>query len=437
MKFSRRSLLGASALLMGPAALTLAGCSTSTTSNGGSNASDGGSGGGQMVLWTWPEGFSKEVLAAVKEKFPDITLRQDIIGGDFKQKLTTTFTAGQGLPDITGVKGEDIAFFLSQADYFEDLNSLGAGDIKGTYLDWKWAQATTKDGKQVGIPIDIGPTALFYRFDVFEEAGLPSDPAKLAPEIREWDQYFELGKELLAKKKDTYLVRNCSGVFGVVWKQSGKAFIDEDGNFIGDQDHVRTAWETAIKAKDAGIVASLQNNTADSAAAVAEGRLPADFGASWHLADLMVDAPDTAGKWHVCEHPGDAINNGGSFLAVPKGAADPKKSFELITFILSPENLALEYQDKGNFPPAPEAFDLPEVSGPVEFLGGQKAAEVFGAAAKTVRPIYEDANDGTVNAPFYAEIELIESSNKDPETAWKDAVAASKRIAQQTGITVK
>lgn len=433
MQISRRSLLGAGALVLGPAALSLTGCSTSTAP--AASGSDGKS--GELVLWTWPEGFGKEVLQAVKKEFSDVTLRQDVIGGDFKQKLTTTFTAGSGLPDITGVKGEDIAFFLSKTDYFEDLNALGAKDIKGTYLDYKWTQATAKDGKQIGIPIDIGPTAHFYRFDVFEEAGLPSDPKELASAIRTWDEYFELGKELLAKKKDTYLVRNCGGLFGIAWAQSGEGFIDENGTFIGDGDHIRSAWDTAVKAKKAGVAAALQNNTSDTAAAVNEGRLPADFGASWHLADLMVDAPDTAGKWHVCEHPGDAVNNGGSFLTIPKGAKDPKKSFEVIKFMLNPKNQALEFKDKGNFPATPEAFNMPEVSGPVEFLGGQKASEVFGHAAKTVRPLYEDPNSGTINAPFYAELDLVEASDKDPEAAWKDAVEAAKRLAKQTGLKVK
>lgn len=434
MQISRRSLFGAGALALGPA-LALSGCSTSTAPKAG--GSDAGGKGGEMVLWTWPEGFGDKVLEAVKKEFSDVSLRQDIIGGDFKQKLTTTFTAGSGLPDITGVKGEDIAFFLGKTDYFEDLNQLGAKELKSTYLDYKWAQATSKDGKQIGIPIDIGPTALFYRHDVFQEAGLPHEPAELAAAIRTWDEYFELGKQLLAKKKDTYLIRNLGGVFATVWAQSGKGFIDESGTFIGDGDHIRLAWDTAIKAKAAGVVAAIQNNTADSAAAVSEGRLPADFGASWHLADLMVDAPDTKGKWHVCEHPGDATNAGGSFLTIPKGAKDPKKSFELIKFILNPQNQAYEYVDKGNFPAAPEAFKLPEVAGPVEFLGGQKAAEVFGHAAETVRPLFEDPNSGTVNAPFYSEIDQVEAAGKDPEQAWKDAVTAAKRIAKQAGIKVK
>lgn len=432
MQLSRRALMRTSALGLGVLGVgAMAGCSTSTSPSKGS-----ASGGSELVLWTWPEGFGQAVLDAVAKEFPDKTLRQDVIGGDFKQKLTTTFTAGTGLPDITGVKGEDIAFFRQHADYFVDLNTLGAQDIKSTYLEWKWAQATTADGKQLGIPIDIGPTALFYRFDIFQEAGLPYEPDELGAAIRTWDEFIELGKQLLAAKPDTFLIRNTSGIFDTVWPQSGMGFVDESGKYIGDGEHIRGAWDTAMKALEAGIVAKIDSNTADTAAAVNEGRLPADFGASWHLADLMVDAPETSGKWHVCTHPGSANNNGGSFLTIPAGVSDPETSFALIKFILNPANQVLEYVDKGNFPATPEAFEDPQVDGPVEFLGGQKAAEVFGAAAQTVEVLYEDPNQSAVQAPFIAQIDLVEASGKDPQTAWNDAVEESKRIAKQVGLTV-
>lgn len=436
MTVSRRSLIQGGAAGLGFLTLGLAGCS-SAAPQGGSTPGGAAGGATNLVLWTWPEGFGKRALGEVASQFPQYQVRQDVIGGDFKQKLTTTFTAGSGLPDITGVKGEDIAFFKSQAKFFVDLNTLGAADIKGDYLEYKWNQATTEDGKQIGIPIDVGPTALFYRVDIFEQAGLPTDPQELAASIRTWDEYIELGKKLLAAKPNTYLIRNASGLFDTGWQQSGKGFIDADGVFIGDQRHIRTAWDTAVKALDAGIVATIESNTADSAAAVSEGRLPADFGASWHLADLMVDAPETAGKWHVCEHPGEAFNNGGSFLTIPEGVADPAKSFEVISFLLNAQNQAYEFEDKGNFPATPASFTMPEVAGPVEFLGGQVAAEVFGHAAETIIPRFEHFNEGTVNAPFYAEIDLVEASGKDPNKAWDDAVTAAKRLAQQVGLTVK
>lgn len=426
---SRRSVLGLGAAA-GPLAL-FTGCSTSTT---GSGSGDGGGDG--ISLWIWPEGFADDVVADISERFPDADFRQTVQGGDFKQKLQTTLQAGSGLPNITGIKGEDIAHFASVADYFVDLNTLGAGDHKAEYADWKWEQATTKDGRQLGIPIDIGPTALFYRFDIFEQHGLPSEPEELAAAIREWEQLFELGKELKAADADTYIIRNLSGVFDLAWRQSGKAFIDEDGAFIGGDSHIRQAWDQAIAAHDAGINAALESNTPDLASAVAAGKLPADFGASWHLADLVVDAPDTSGKWHVCEHPGDAANLGGSFLGIPADVEDQDQAFEIILALLDAKKLAREYTHSGNFPANLEAMESSEVQGEVEFLGGQVAGEVFAHAAEYVRPLYEDPADGTVNAPFYAELALVEASGKDPAEAWDAAVSEAERLAEQNGITV-
>lgn len=431
----KRSITRRSVLAMGGSlslAAILGGCSTAAPGTGGATAE----GAPEMVLWTWPEGFAASVLESVSGAFPEINLRQDVIGGDFKQKLSTTLQAGSGLPSITGIKGEDIAFFASQADYFVDLNTLGAEDAKGDYLDWKWAQATTVDGRQLGIPIDIGPTALFYRFDIFEKYGLPAEPEALASAIRTWEEYFALGSELLGKAPDTYLVRYVSGLFDTMVKQSGKNFVSPDGAFIGDQDHIRTAWDTALKAHTLGISGGFKASTADSQAAVANGQLPADLGASWHLADLMVDAPDTAGKWHVCAHPGEATNNGGSFLGIPAGTTDAEQAFKVILHILNSENQIVEYLDKGNFPAHSTALGSQELRSGVDFLGGQVGGEVFAAAAKTVRPLYEHAYNSTIAGPYTAELDEVESNGKDPETAWQDAVAAAKRLAEQNGLSL-
>ncbi|WP_394214914.1 extracellular solute-binding protein [Brachybacterium vulturis] len=422
---TRRTALG-----LGAATGSLTLLSACSTSTGGGATGEG------ATLWYWPEGFADEIVEDIRTTFPDADFEQTIQGGDFKQKLQTTLQAGSGLPNLTGIKGEDIAHFAEVPDFFVDLNTLGAEEHKVDYVAWKWEQATTQDGRQLGIPIDIGPTALFYRFDIFEQHGLPSTPEDLAAAVREWESLFDLGKQLNAADPDTYIIRNLSAVFDIAWRQSGSAFIDQDGVFIGADEHIRKAWDLSITAHDAGINAALESNTPDVAAAVAAGKLPADFGASWHLADLIVDAPDTSGQWHVCEHPGDATNLGGSFLGIPAGSENHEQSFEIILRLLNAENLAIEYTHSGNFPANTGAWGSPELSGEVEFLGGQVAAEVFARAAEYVRPLYEDARDGIVNGPYYAELALVEASGKDPETAWKDAVSEAERLAEQNGVTV-
>lgn len=433
MNLSRRHLLSggfAGLGVLGVSALT--GCSTSTEPKSDTGAGDAK----KLVLWMWPEGFDKQTLATVAKAQPSYNVRQDIIGGDFKQKLTTTFTAGSGLPDLTGVKGEDIAFFRDHAGYFVDLNTLGAKDIESDYLGWKWAQATTTDGKQLGIPSDIGPTALFYRADIFEQAKLPSDPDQVAAQMTTWDAFIEFGTKLLAAKKKTYLVRNAAGLFGTIWPQSGKGFIDEKKTFIGDQDHIRNAWDITVKALKAGIIATIQSDTSDAAAAVNEDVcLPISVPpGTWLTSWLM---PPNERKVAGVRPPWPGYQPGGSFLSIPAGASDSKASFAAIRELLSVKSQIREYVHNGNFPVSPKAYDDPKVSGPVDFLGGQHAAKVFGKAAESVRPLFEDSNSGAVSAPFAAQLERVESSGKNPETAWHDAVSEAKRIARQLHLTVR
>lgn len=423
---TRRTLLGLG-IAAGSSSLLTA-CSTSSTGSG--------AGSGSMDLWIWPDGFGDEIIRSVTDTHKDAGFRQVIQGGEFKQKLQTTLQAGSNLPAITGIKGEDIAYFRSVPELFVDLATLGADDITGEYVDWKWKQAQTADGKQLGIPIDIGPTGLFYRFDIFEKHGIASDPAELGQQLQTWEQYVEIGKKLRAADPQTFLVRNLASIFETIWRQSGRAFIDDTRAFIGDQDHIKQAWDTAVSAQDAGINAALTAQTADSTAAVAAGRLPADIGASWHLGDLISDAPDTSGMWHVTNHPGSPTNRGGSFLAIPAKAEGHDKAFEIITLLLDADNQAKEFTHSGNFPANTGAFGSEQLAGPVDFLGGQVSGEFFAQAAEKVPALYEDPADGTVNAPFYSELELVESSGKDPGTAWTDAVTQAKELAQQNGITV-
>lgn len=85
------------------------------------------------------------------------------------------------------------------ADRFYDLRELGADRLKDQYLEWKWNQGITPDGKMIAFPMDTGPTALFYRSDLFKQAGLPSDPEKVSASIRTWDDYMAAGEQLQQK----------------------------------------------------------------------------------------------------------------------------------------------------------------------------------------------------------------------------------------------
>ena len=430
MTVSRRRLLQAGLFGLASAAVGVtAGCGDDDASSGTGGDSK------ELALWYWSGGLSDKVVADVPKQFPDITFKPTQVGGAFKDKLVTTITSRQFMPDITGIKGEDIAYFMGQSGQFLDLNDLGAADLKSQYLEWKWKQGSTPDGKLIGFPIDIGPTALFYRADVFKKAGLPTEVADVTAAMATWDTFFEQGVKLKKALPGTFMVGEAAEVFDMAVGQTTKRYADADKKFIGDQEHIRTAWDHATKAVALGISFKVQSGGQDANAAWNQGTLPAKLGAAWVASDIKGAAEKTSGKWRVAPMPGGPANQGGSFLAIPKSSGNPKKAFEIITWLLNVDNQGRGYTDAALFPSAPAAYKLPALTAPDEFFGGQVTIDVFGPAAQKIPVAYESQYDSVLREPFAAELSNVETKGKDPETAWKDAVTAAKQAGERVGVS--
>ncbi|HKS47606.1 MAG TPA: extracellular solute-binding protein [Amycolatopsis sp.] len=429
MELSRRraihlGMLGTVGAMIGGTAA----CSTSTS---------GGSGGGtnSIDFWYWQDGLSEKVVDDAVKRFTSVSLKPQQIGGDFRQKLTTTMASGAFVPGITGIKGEDFASFTPQADRFVNLLDHGADKLAGQYLSWKWKKGMTKDGKLIGFPIDIGPTAHFYRRDIFAKAGLPTDPDKVGAQMSTWDDYFAAGVELKKAVPTAHMVSEAWSVYNVAVSAAPARYIDENEHFIGDQDHIHTAWNYAIKAIRLGLDAKVQSGSTDWNAGLANGSLPSQTGAAWGAADIQSGAKNTSGNWGVALSPGGSGNIGGSFLAITKECSKPDVAFEIISWILSPENQARGFTDSALFPSTPATYAMPALTAPDPFFGGQVTIQVLGQAAQKIPVQYESPNDQAVSAPYQNELTNVESNGKDPDAAWADAITEAKKIGQRLGVS--
>jgi len=427
VEISRRRMLQVGMLGMAGAttgALTACGSSSTTSSSTKSES---------LSLWYWGGGLSDKVVEAAITQFPNAKLKTQKIDGDFRQKLVTTIAAGKFVPDITGIKGEDIASILPNANKFVDLNTLGADKLASQYLPWKWKQGSTSDGKLIGFPIDIGPTGMFYRKDMFAKAGLPTEPAEVGALVATWDGYFEVGAKIQKAYPKSFLINNIGSIFQMIVGQGTKRFIDESNHFIGDQDHIRTAWDTAVKAMTLGVDAKINDESWKQA--IGNGTLATEIGAAWHALDLSDAAPDTAGKWRVAANPGGPANIGGSFLAIPKASTDPKTAFQILTWILDPQNQAKGFTDAALFPSSPATYKMPALTSGDAFFGGQVTIDVFSPQAEKIPIAYEAPADAAVSAPYFSALSGLETSAKNADAAWADAVSQAKQIAQRQGVS--
>jgi cellobiose transport system substrate-binding protein len=158
------------------------------------------------------------------------------------------------VPDFVGLNS-DIATYFPAADQFVDLYSLGAKDVQSEYLSWKWNAGVTPDGKMIGFPMDTGPTALFYRADLFQRAGLPTDPPQVAASMKNWEDYFKAGTTLQQKLPHVKMLDNTNHVFTQIMAQQAKVYVTPDNHYIGQGDQVKRVWDLSAETKKLNIAA--------------------------------------------------------------------------------------------------------------------------------------------------------------------------------------
>lgn len=415
---TRRRALGA--LALGAAAPGLAACSSGSRD--------------QTTLWYWTNSISDSLLDQAPKHVRSLDLARDKIGGDFETRLLTSLAGHSNVPDITGLNS-DIANYMPNESQFLDLYQYGARDVQHLYLDWKWKQGVSPRGRLIGFPMDTGPAALFYRADVYEKAGLPSDPADLAKAVPTWEKFLDLAATLHKKVPGSSAISNITNIYSYVMAQSVPQYVTPDGRYIGDQPHVRRAWNIAVEAARRNLSSASRDSSTEWSAGLANGRIASIVGAVWVGQQLAAAAPGTSGEWRVASCPGGAGNLGGSFLAVTKYCRNPQLAFDTIRWLQSPANQVHSFVDSALFPSTPSAYNAPALRAKTKFFGNQETIDVFGPTAKLVKPLQFSPYDTIVTTPITDELANVESLGKNPDRAWSDAQSNITRALKLSGVT--
>ncbi|WP_059102611.1 ABC transporter substrate-binding protein [Shouchella shacheensis] len=378
-----------------------------------------------LTLWYWTRSLDDNVIQQIKEEFPHITIDAQKIGGDeYKTKVHTSLIADRG-PDIVALN-DWASQYLSYQDRFVNLMDYGAEEIRKEYLDWKWNTVLDPDtGALIALPIDTGPTALYYRTDLFEEAGLPSDPAEVSAQLQTWDEYIDAAKQM----KETTGVKmfdNLERVFNQYVEQQPDKFFTEDEEYIGNEGTVREAWEIASQINQLDLTARVVEGQ-ERNAALNNGDVASFVGAVWESNILKDSAPDTAGEWRVARAPGGDGNNGGSFIGVLNSSDHKEDAVEVIKWLVSSENQLNHYLGVDLFPSAIDTLEADELAEQDPFYGNQIVTEIFSEAAQNVPITYYGEHYHAFRTMYHEELAVMERGGKDTEQAWEDVQKQAER----------
>ncbi|PJE95329.1 sugar-binding protein [Streptomyces carminius] len=404
------------------AALTLvAGCSSGDDSGSGKTED------GKTVITMGLFGVMgiKEtgLLDKYMEENPDIVIKEEIAGDEqtYYTALQTRLAAGSGLKDIQGIEiGRAKELADTRADKFADLADLSGTDH---FLPWKQSQVTTGEGRVIGLGTDIGPMAVCYRKDMFEQAGLPSDREEVAKLWDgDWSKYVEVGKDFEKNfKGDAAFLDSASGLFNAMIYGSSEQFYNKDGELIyQDNPVVKDAWELSTAAAQDGLTAKLRQFQPGWDPGLSNSSFATTVCPAWMLAHISEKAGDAnKGKWDVAKAPKGA-NWGGSFLGVMENSKVKEEAKKLVAWLTAPEQQEHIFKEIGNFPSSAKALESPAVTeAKSEYFNNAPIGQIFGAAAKDIPDEQVlGPKDGTIKDTFSQGLQLVEQG-KSPEEAWK------------------
>jgi cellobiose transport system substrate-binding protein len=381
-----------------------------------------------VTVWSFGNVIRPELEAAYEKLNPDIDIVVKKSELDPHHNSLTTAMLAKNTPDVAAIEVSYSGYFRSYPKYFTDLRTLGATSLEKDFLDWRWDQGVADNGAVIGIPTDVGGAAIAYRTDLFKAAGLPTDPTKVSALWPTWDKYISTGQKYKAKTKKAFL--DSSGtIFAAVLNQGSEKYYDRGGKLIySSNKQVKTAFDISSKALTSGIGSNISQFTSDWNVGMNKGTFATIIAPAWMMDYIKQQAPKTKGKWNIASLPGGGGNIGGSQLAIPASAKNPKEAMEFIKWYLSPEMQLKVFKDYGLFPSTKSIYDDAAVKNYKDpFFSNAPVGEIYTKGALALKPIFEGRKQRQIDNIFGQALSRIALKKQTAAAAWQQALAEIKK----------
>ena len=373
--------------------LVLVVCTGAAFAGGQSQAAQADEVGGTIVVGGWPAADTafEAILPGFNALYPNVQVDIEMQAtADHHDRLITALAARAGAPDVAMVEAAYIGQFRDRAGFVNLLSApYNAGRYEQDFVDYKWQPALSLDGERmIGLSWDIGPLSLFYRRDVFEEAGLPSDPDQVQRLMDSWDGYVEATRAVHIPGQ-RWLVGNGVDVFSSRW--ANRDYYNEDLSPRFNTEESLEVLEVASTLRREGLDANVGMWGPEWTSLLGSGQIVSVMAGSW-FGGFIKDwiAPDTAGQWGVVRPPMEDVTNwGGSYLVIPDQSSNKVTAWAFIEYSLATRDAqngmfrAVDY-----FPSYTPSWDDPIYSEPDPFFGGQQTRQLWISIARDTEPTF-------------------------------------------------
>jgi lactose/L-arabinose transport system substrate-binding protein len=390
--------------------------------------------------WDFIDKNIKSLLPEFNKQYPNIKVKTKVAPpADTYKQLLLDLSAGKGAPDVVTLEIQQFPQFMETGG-LEDVTARLA-PYKDQFNKYKIA-AVTKDDKQYGVPWDSGPAGLFYRRDLFEKAGLPSDPEGVANQLSTWDKYVETAKIIKDKTGSSMLslskANNDARLFEMMMQQQGSWYFDKDGKVTVNNDKNKKILDIYKALWDGGLTENTQPWSDPWYAGIKGGKVATIPMGAWMGGFLKTwIATDAAGKWGVAPMPAmeeggvRTANDGGSYLAITKQSKNKDAAWAFVEFMLTrTESHMTMFKNLDTFPSLETTYTDPYFSEKDKYFADQPYRQLFADLVKQMPIINYTKDYSQANSLMMTEIQKFASGAKDASKALADA---DSNIKSKTG----
>jgi len=388
-----------------------------------------------LTMWSWGDSFD-ELIDDFERENPGITVDVQVSGfNEHHDGLQSALASGLDIPDVAAIERAYIPVFIDSSDDFTDLRDHGADDFADQYLPWRWNEGVDSAGSVVGLPTDVGGLAFAYRTDLFEQAGLPTDPARVADLFADWPTLFDTARQFNAAGLDAAFLDSPDSVYTTSVGQQPMAYYDDDGALVArTSTGIKLSFERTLTAVEEDLTAELRQFSPEWNESMASGGFAVVAAPSWMRSYIADVAPDTAGRWAVAPAPGRVGNWGGSQLVVPAETDHPEAAFALARYLTDPDAQLELFRENGQLPSAVDLHDREEILGlSDEFFGGQVVGQLYidSVTGLPGQPVGEDQQQ--IHDVMLLTFFDIADGTLEPEVAWTTAIDELEGAASSPG----
>jgi multiple sugar transport system substrate-binding protein len=368
--------------------------------------------------------FEKEF----EKEYPTIDVVFEPVGsGQAREKLLT---------QIAGGNAPDTAFV--DAGLVQDLASRGAlvnldGYIAGSdvvsaedYVEG-FRNTALYEGSMYGLPFDGETTGLFYRTDLFQQAGIEEPP-------KTWEEFEQTAAELTNPAENQYGVAMFSSeaayyFYPWLW-QAGGDVLTSDGQHMAldSPEAIRAAEFYVDLAQKYAPPDYLPSNSWDGRVTFASGKAAMYIAGNWFAGNTISEFPDIEGKWASAPLPegdaGCATTLAGDSLVITNDSEQHDAGWLWIEFLSRPENMetwTIGEETTTLLPPRASLLESDALtSNNKEFLQG--FADDMGCAVVS-----------TVEQPKYPEIEAMLNEELGKAMIGEQTAEEAMQNAQEKG----